>query len=138
MQTPVVERYGDGEIIITEGIMSQKAYIVMSGEVAISKRIGNRNVTIGRLTEGDIFGEMGLFQEQVRSATATAKGDVALGIISKEYFMDMLNSCPDDMKTVVNSLIDRLRRATDKLAGLGLKLEQVQRSLDAFSTKEMD
>ncbi len=138
MNTPVIERYADSEVIVTEGIMSQKAYIVISGGVSISKKVGKRNVRIGLLKKGDIFGEMGLFQETVRSATATAVGDVEVGIIDKKSFNDLLDQCPDDMKIIINSLIDRLRDITNKLVNIGLKLEQAKRSIDSFSIKETD
>jgi len=136
METPIVERYSDGQVILTEGVVSQKAYIIISGEVAITKKIGNRNVTVGMLKEGDVFGEMGLFQDKMRSASAMAKGDVSVGVIDKERFNSLLLRCPGDMKIIINSLIDRLRGATDKLAAIGLKLEQAKRSIEALSTKE--
>jgi len=136
MDTPIVERYADGQVILTEGVVSQKAYIVISGEIAITKKIGNRNVTVGMLKEGDVFGEMGLFQDKIRSASAIAKGDVSVGVIDKDRFNSLLARCPSDMKIIINSLIDRLRGATDKLAAIGLKLEQAKRSIEALSTKE--
>jgi CRP/FNR family cyclic AMP-dependent transcriptional regulator len=136
METPIVERYMDKQVIITEGIMSQKAYIVMSGEVAISKKVGARTVTIGILQKGDIFGEMGLFQETVRSATATARGDVALGIIDRARFKQLYEECPADMKIIIDSLVDRFRLVTEKLATIAVKLQETKKVLDAYTIKE--
>ncbi|GMT42144.1 MAG: hypothetical protein IEMM0002_0555 [bacterium] len=136
IKTPQVERYSDGQAIVTEGILSTKAYIVISGEVRIAKKVGKRNITVGILKSGDVFGEMGLFQETVRSATVTAKGDVSLGIIDKKYFDELLNSCPEDLRLVLGAIIDRLRITTAKLAALGLKWEQAKKAMDSFSVKE--
>ncbi len=136
METPVVERYMDKQVIITEGIMSQKAYVVLSGEVAISKKVGPRTVTVGLLQKGDIFGEMGLFQDTVRSATATARGDVALGIIDRARFKELYAECPDDMKIIIDSMVDRFRLVTGKLAMIALKLQETKKVLDAYSIKE--
>lgn len=135
IDTPHVERFSDGQGIITEGILSARAYIVLSGEVRISKKVGDRNITVCVLKEGDVFGEMGFFQDTVRSATVTARGNVSVGIIDKEYFEEMLADCPDDLRAVLGAIIDRLRITTSKLAALGLKWEQAKKAMDAFSIK---
>lgn len=136
IKTTVIERFSDGQVIITEGIVSTKAYIIQNGKVRIAKKIGNKSVTVVTLGEGDIFGEMGLFQETVRYATAFAVGDVEVGVIDKKRFDDLLNHCPDEMKTIISAVIDRLRITTDKLAVLGLQWERTRKALDAISTKE--
>ncbi len=136
MKTPVVERFADGQAIITEGVMSTKAFIVISGKVRISKKIKNRSITVGVLKEGDVFGEMGLFQETVRSATATAQGDVTVGVIDKQRFKDMLSKCPEDMQAIIGSALDRLRVTTDRLAALGLQWEKANKALESVSIKE--
>jgi CRP/FNR family cyclic AMP-dependent transcriptional regulator len=136
IETPYIERFSDGQAIVTEGIISSKAYIVISGEVRITKNVDNRNITVGVLQKGDVFGEMGLFQDTHRSATVTARGDVTVGIIEKKRFEEMIASCPDDLRAVINAIIDRLRMTTGNLAALGVKWEVAKRAIDAFSTKE--
>lgn len=136
IKTPEVERYSDGQVIITEGVLSNRAYIINSGRVRISKRVNNKSVTVVMLGEGDIFGEMGLFQEAVRYASAIAVGDVELGVIDKKRFNDLLGRCPDEMKVIINAVLDRLKMTTDKLAALGLQWEKAKKALDAVSTKE--
>jgi len=136
MDTPIIERFAKGDVIVTEGIMSQKAYIIMNGEVAISKKIGKRSVTVSVLKKGDIFGEMGLFQETIRSATVIARGDVEVGLITKERFHGMLGECPDDLRIIVDSLVNRLRNVTERLAMIGLRLEQAKRSIEAYTIKD--
>ncbi len=136
IDTPYVERFADGQNIVTEGIVSNKAYIVMQGKIRIQKKVEDKNVTVGTLKKGDVFGEMGLFQESKRSATAVAKGDVTVGIIDREHFDKLMDQCPNDMKAIINSLIDRLRLTTNKLAALGYQWEKTQRTLNAISVKE--
>ncbi|MEE8483900.1 MAG: cyclic nucleotide-binding domain-containing protein [Nitrospinota bacterium] len=136
IETPYVERFADGQKILTEGIVSNKAYIVTQGEVRIQKKVEDKNVTVGVLKKGDVFGEMGLFQETKRSATAVAKGDVTVGIIDREHFDKLMEECPDDMKAIISSMIDRLRLTTSKLAALGYQWEKTQRALNVVSVKE--
>lgn len=136
IKTPFVERFSDGQAIVTEGIVSSKAYIVLEGEVRIAKKIGERLVTVAVLKKNDVFGEMGLFQETYRSATVTAKGDVTVGVIDQKYFNELMEAVPEDLRVLLDAIIDRLRITTSNLAALGLKWEEAKRAMDAFSTKE--
>lgn len=136
IKTPVVERFSDGQVIITEGVFSTKAYIINRGRVRIVKRVNNKSLTVVTLGEGDIFGEMGLFQESVRYASAVAVGDVEVGVIDKKRFDDLLAQCPPEMKLIINAVLDRLKITTDKLTSLGLQWEKAKKALDAVSTKE--
>lgn len=136
IKTPTIERFSDGQAIVTEGIISSKAYIVLEGEVRIAKKIGERLVTVGVLRKDDVFGEMGLFQETFRSATVTAKGNVTVGIINQKYFEELMAGVPDDLRVILSAIIDRLRITTSNLAALGLQWEEAKRAMDAFSTKE--
>ena len=79
--TPIHQHYGDGDIIVTEGIMSNNAYVIIKGKVRISQKVDKKVVTIGTLKEGEVFGEMGLIAETVRSANVSAVGDVTVGVI---------------------------------------------------------
>ncbi|MFQ5444649.1 MAG: hypothetical protein ACE5EK_08530 [Nitrospinales bacterium] len=47
--TPIIQRYGDGEIIVTENVVSNNAYILIAGEVSISKKVGKKSVLIDSL-----------------------------------------------------------------------------------------
>lgn len=136
IKTSVIERFSEGQVIITEGVISTKAYIIQKGKVRIAKKLGNKTVTVVTLTEGDIFGEMGLFQETVRYATAIAVGEVEVGVIDKKRFEELIAHSPDEMKLIINAVIDRLRITTDKLTVLGLQWEKARKVLDAISTKE--
>lgn len=130
IKSTIIERFSDGDVIMTEGVMSSKAYIIHKGKVRISKKIGNKAITVVALTEGDIFGEMGLFQQTVRFASAIAVGDVEVGIIDKNRFDELMNQTPADMKELINALIDRLRITTEKATVVGVKWEKARKVLD--------
>ena len=89
--TPIHQHYADGDIIITEGIMSNNAYVILKGKVRVTKKIDKKIVAVGTLKEGEVFGEMGLISKTVRSANITAIGDVTVGVIYKELFDKSMN-----------------------------------------------
>jgi len=41
--TPIHQHYTDGDIIITEGIMSNNAYVILKGKVRVTKKIDKKS-----------------------------------------------------------------------------------------------
>jgi len=127
-ETSIVQRFSAGEVIISEGIISNNAYIVLKGEVRITKKIDKKTLVLGTLKEGDVFGEMGLITASVRSATVSALGDVEVGFIDKEKFDELLSTLPEDLRAIVNGLVQKLRRTTDVLTKIGSELENTRKN----------
>lgn len=138
IKTSVIERYADGQAIVTEGIISTKAYIILSGKTKVLKKMGDKNVVIGLLKKGDIFGEMGLIGKSARTASVVAVGDVNLGIIDKKLFEKILKEIPPEMCHVVRALIERLKMTTSKLAQVAVQFESVRNTMSSLSTKTTD
>ncbi|PIQ96926.1 MAG: hypothetical protein COV67_07060 [Nitrospinae bacterium CG11_big_fil_rev_8_21_14_0_20_56_8] len=134
--TPIHQRFGNKEVIISEGIRSNNAYVVLKGEVRITKKVDKKNIVIGTLKEGEVFGEMGLISDEVRSATVTAVGDVTVGIIDKEAFDQLVSKLPEDLKAIVLALVQRLRVTTNLLARVGLELDNAQNQMNSFTLKD--
>ena len=133
--TPYVQRYSDGDVIISEGVISNNACVLLSGKVKITKKIEKKTVVISTLKEGDVFGEMGLISNSLRSANVTAVGDVTIGIIDKERFDVLLNDVPEDLRLVFSALVERLRVTTEKLSRIGIELESTRNIIHSISLK---
>ncbi len=134
--TPIHQHYGDGDTIITEGIMSNNAYVILKGKVRISKKIDKKIVSVGTLKEGDVFGEMGLISESVRSANISAVGEVTVGVIDKELFTKAMNALPDGMQPIILALVERLRITTHLLTRIGLELENTKNKINSYTLKQ--
>jgi len=83
------ERFKDGETIFEENVFGSKMYILINGNVVISKRIGKKDgvmkeTELAVLNPGECFGEMGMIDQRRRSAKATAKGNSLLFSITDE------------------------------------------------------
>lgn len=133
--TPIHQHYGDGDTIVTEGIMSNNAYVILKGQVRITKKIDKKIVSVGTLKEGEVFGEMGLISETVRSANITAIGDVTVGVIYKEFFDKAMDELQDGMKPIIQSLVERLRITTQLLTRIGLELESTKNKINSYTLK---
>ena len=136
--TPIHQRYADGDVIITEGIMSNNAYVVLKGSVRITKKIDKKVVSVGTLKEGDVFGEMGLISQSVRSANISAIGDVTVGVINKEAFDGVMNGLPEDLKPIIISLVERLKITTQLMTRIGLELETTRNKINSYTLKEKE
>jgi len=136
--TPIHQHYGDGDTIVTEGIMSNNAYVIIKGNVRITQKVDKKIVTIGTLKEGEVFGEMGLIAETVRSANVSAVGDVTVGVISKEQFTNAMNELPDGMRPIILALVGRLRNTTHLLTRIGLELENTKSKINAYTLNQQE
>ena len=79
--------YKDGSIIFEENSIGKEMYIIMSGKVKIIKEKGTVETILATLEEGEFFGEMSLFDNNPRSATVKAIGNVKLLEINQKNFL---------------------------------------------------
>jgi putative ABC transport system ATP-binding protein len=98
------EHFAAGDIIIRQGDIGDKFYILRTGQVEVlhTPPDGSASV-VGRLGPGDFFGELALLKEVPRSATIKASGDVDVLTLSKEVFLsivEMSESFQEQVKRV--------------------------------------
>lgn len=110
------KQFAPHDIIFREGDVADVAYVIRQGAVEILKHGDSGEVKLADLGEGEIFGEMGLFDPQTpRSATARAKGDTNVDIISAGELHDMIGQCPPRLIPIVNSVFERLRQTNQRV-----------------------
>ena len=134
-ETPNIQRYANGDIIVSEGIVSNNAYIVFEGKVNITKKVDKKSILINTLSKGEVFGEMGLISQSVRSASVVAVGNVTIGVIEREQFEAIVSKLPDDLRAIVKALVERLRYTSGRLSKIGLELEKTRNVISFFSSQ---
>ncbi|MBT9537418.1 MAG: cyclic nucleotide-binding domain-containing protein, partial [Nitrospirae bacterium] len=67
-----------GEQIIREGDAGDKMYLVVDGEMSVSKAVNGERKAIAKLESGDVFGEIALVSSQPRTADVFAVTDAKL------------------------------------------------------------
>ncbi|MDH5762693.1 MAG: cyclic nucleotide-binding domain-containing protein [Nitrospinota bacterium] len=133
--TPNIQRYANGDVIVSEGIVSNNAYIIMEGKVNVTKKVDKKSILINTLSKGEVFGEMGLISQSVRSASVVAVGNVTIGVIEREQFEAIVSKLPNDVRAIVKALVDRLRYTSDQLSKIGLELEKTRSIISSFSSQ---
>lgn len=94
-----LEEYSDGSIIVRQGNTGDSFYIIKSGTVAVWQQQDVNGVPtwvqVTTLGKGDFFGEKALLQEDVRSASCIAIGDVRCLSMHRDDFIGMLGEWKD-------------------------------------------
>ena len=124
------ESYTDGDVIIKEGDKGNNAYIIIKGNVRITQSFNQQVITVGTLKEGEVFGEMGLISDAVRSANISAIGDVIVGVINKEFFDIAMSDISEGMKPIILALVERLRTTTHLLTSIGAELKNTNENIN--------
>ena len=108
-----------GKVIFSEGDVGREMYVLIEGEVEISKRTSmETSKTLITLKAGDIFGEMALIESQPRSASAIATKPGKLLVLDEALFMNMIERNPDFAKKMIRILSERVRRANHSIQQL--------------------
>ncbi len=106
-----------GAKIFREGAPGTSAYWIERGVVQISSLRKGQKFELAKLTRGDLFGEMALIDDNVRSATATAMEESETVVISREYLKNKLDQTDAMIKLLLNVLLDRFRTTQKKFLG---------------------
>jgi signal transduction histidine kinase len=90
-----IRRYAAGQQIFAEGDEGDGMYVVLSGRVLISARMGgDQKQTLSKAGPGDFFGEMAVLDNAPRSATVTAEEPTEAAFIAREPLLRVLGSSP--------------------------------------------
>jgi len=113
----VAVHYRRNERIFDEGDPATDLYVVDSGRVAISSRSREgRESVIALMERGDLFGDMGLFDADGRSAEARALESSSLLRVPYEPIREVLHASPHLLWGIVALLSRRLRTTDSALA----------------------
>ena len=114
------ETYSDGAVIFDEGGFSDWVYVIMEGEVKVSKTTPKGRFTVAKLGEGEFIGELEFLDmgKEPRSATVSAVGEVKLGVIDRDKLRREYDGLSPDFRKIIRTLVQRLRRITLQSASL--------------------
>ncbi|MDP2795483.1 MAG: Crp/Fnr family transcriptional regulator [Sulfurisoma sp.] len=108
-------------VVLREGDRTDNVYFVLSGafKVLVSDEEG-REVILSMMGPGDFFGEMGVIDDNPRSATVQAAQPSELVVIAKADFHRFLANSFDVSLYIIRSLVRRLRAADRQIESLAL------------------
>ena len=106
-----------GDVLFREGDDPDELFVVVSGRIAIAnKSIDGRESMVALMEEGDLFGEMGLFDGRGRSAEARALESSVVTAVPYGPVRSLYEDDPALLWRVVAMLAGRLRTMDVALA----------------------
>ncbi|MBT3585122.1 MAG: cyclic nucleotide-binding domain-containing protein [Halobacteriovoraceae bacterium] len=104
-----------GTVIFAEGEDSNFLYLIKSGEVRIFKKNQEKLIPITVVRDQEFIGELSMFSDEKRSATAVATQDSTLVMVKKNDIRKVLKTCPEWVTNIMVTISDRLRNSVDML-----------------------
>jgi len=101
--------FQDGEIIIHQNDVGECMFVIQSGQVEIFQNKNKREVRLATLKSGDFFGEMAIFDHEVRSASVRALGEVRVLTVDKKNFLKRVHEDPSLAYHIVQTMSQRIR-----------------------------
>ncbi len=101
--------YQDGDIIVREGETGTHMYEIQAGKVEVVRDKDGKEVKLAVLGQGDFFGEMAIFEREVRSATVRAKGPVRALTVDKKTLLTRISADPTLAFRLLEKLSGRIR-----------------------------
>jgi CRP/FNR family transcriptional regulator len=110
--------FRDGEDIIRQGEVGDRMYVIQEGKAQIIVEQDGEEQAIKLVGEGELIGEMAIFERDVRSATVRAVGDVRVVTVDKKSFLRRVHEDPSLAVRVVQNMSRRVRELTREVARL--------------------
>jgi flavin-dependent dehydrogenase len=109
-------RFGAGEEIVKQGDIGDEMYVILSGaaEVFVDSEGGRKKMA--DLAVGDFFGEMALFDRDVRSATVVAREETRVLSVDKAALLARIAQNPTLGLRIIEKMSRRIRQLNEAVA----------------------
>ena len=110
------KKYEKGEVIFRQGDSGNCMFVVQDGEVEAVAESDGREIRLRTMGPNEFFGEMALFEKEMRSATIRAIRPSHVLTIDKKNFLKGIHEDPSLAFRIVKTMSHRIRDLTDRLA----------------------
>jgi hypothetical protein len=111
----VTRHYMKGETLFAQGDVGSELFVVIEGEVRIHLDSGGSEVTLARQGPNSVLGEMAVFDEQPRSASAQATQDTTVRVLRRDRLQAIVHEHPEVLLEFVKNLSQRVRTMNEQL-----------------------
>lgn len=115
-------RFRAGEAIFAQGDAGDSMYVVAEGSVNVYlPGEGSRRLSLNDLGPGEHFGELSLFDQKPRSASALASTDIVLYELRRGTLVEHLAKRPETAMALLRTVSGHLRSADARLSAHAAK-----------------
>jgi CRP/FNR family cyclic AMP-dependent transcriptional regulator len=108
--------YCDGENIITQGHTGDSMYVVQSGRVEVIQSADQGEQHLAFLETGDFFGEMAVFEKEVRSATVRSAAESRVLKIDRKTLLRRIREDPLLAVNLLKTMSHRIRFLNNEIS----------------------
>jgi CRP-like cAMP-binding protein len=107
-----LKEYQEGDLIMQEGETPEEIFELISGSaVAIYN-----DEAVGRIKEGEVFGEISFLTERTRTATVQATRKSLVRVTGKDDFSDLIKHNPQVIIAISKTLASRIIELNEKIS----------------------
>jgi CRP/FNR family transcriptional regulator len=93
-------------------------YVIQSGQVEVTQQANGQEQRLAVLEAGDFFGEMAIFEKQVRSTTVRARGEAKVMTVDRKTLLRRIREDPLLAVNLLQTVSSRVRDLNAELAKL--------------------
>jgi CRP-like cAMP-binding protein len=118
-----------GTLIIKQGTMGNRAYMIESGivDVFVTDADGNETI-LSQLGPGSLLGEMAAISEGQRSASARAREDSVVIAITAQELQASMRASDGMYKRLMRMMVDRMKDTNQKLIKKDQQLADIEKA----------
>ena len=113
------KEFSAGESLVRQAEATHAAYIIIEGFIKIYRTTKEgKNVWLAMVGPGALVGELGLFDDNVRSATVEAMQPMKTLMVQQPHFIHFLSNHPHVSLVVLKYLANRIRIMNQRLENI--------------------
>jgi len=116
--------YHDREVIVRQGEAGDGLFVIQAGQLEILSENHGRETRLRVAGEGELIGEMAVFEREVRSATVRALGEARVLTIDRRNFLRRINEDPSLAFRLVEAMSHRIRELGAEVVRLRAALRE--------------
>jgi tetratricopeptide (TPR) repeat protein len=130
-------KFKDGDILFQENEPSSSVYVLVRGNVELSKSGEHGSVMLAMLEPGEMFGEIGIINGGVCAVNAVAIGNIVVEETARDAFLDALANEAGMAVDIMGKLVNRLHQANERLSHPSTAIAKPHKSAGNFSVMGM-
>lgn len=108
--------YRDGEIVVRQGGRDDCMHVIQEGQVEVFLERDGQEWPLAVRGEGEVIGEMAIFDRSPHSATVRARGEARILTVDKRGFLRRIQEDPSIAFHILQNMSDRIRDLSEKLS----------------------
>lgn len=118
------QSYGRGEVIFEQGDVGEYAFLIVAGLIEITAEVDGDRRFLATLGEGQIVGELAIFNKEPRTATATAIVPSVIKIMTKDDIERELEKMSPWVGRIITSLSGKFVNLNERFLHYSIHHEQ--------------